>query len=140
MNWKALLAGSATIIFLGLLLQLLFLLAATGYTLVIREHPDWQSLGTVLAYALGIFSYFLIMSIGGYITANIARRHVYRHAIVIGAATTGLSLISSLQAGNITFTSISFIIAGIGFTAFGAYIWCHNQHPGAERKEPSTAA
>jgi hypothetical protein len=94
----------------------------------------------VLAYALGIFSYFLIMSIGGYIAANIARRHVYRHAIVIGAVTTGLSLISSLQAGNITFTSISFIIAGIGFTTIGSYIWCQNHRSGQELNEPPTAA
>ena len=123
MNWKALLAGSATIIFLGLLLQLIFLLAATGYTVVIREHPQWQTFGTVLAYALGILGYFIIMSIGGYIAANIARRHVYRHAILIGAMTTGLSLISSIQAGNITLTSISFVVAGIGFTMIGAYFW-----------------
>ncbi|MCW9014008.1 MAG: hypothetical protein OQL06_09515 [Gammaproteobacteria bacterium] len=127
-NFKALFVGASTIIFFGLLLQLIFLLAATGYTIVIREHPEWQTIGQLLSYTIGGISYFVIMSASGYITANIAQKNVYLHAFLIALLTTGISLISSVREDGFTLNSILFVVSGIAFTIIGGYIWLSHQH------------
>lgn len=124
---KALAAGTALIIILGLTLQLVFLIAATGYTIVIRDYPEMQLIGKILLYVLGGFGYFIIMSASGYVTANIAKKNIYYHAIVISVITTGLSLFSLLKDSGINLNTVLFVIAGILFTCMGGYIWTRHQ-------------
>ena len=123
LNLKALAAGTALIILFGLTLQLIFLVAATGYTIMIRDYPDFQLTGKALLYALGGLGYFIIMSASGYVTANIAKKNIYIHAIIIASATTLLSMISLLNESGLSLNSILFVLLGILFTCFGGYIW-----------------
>ena len=127
LNWKALLAGSVTIIALGLSLQLVFLLLAVVYTEVIREHPDLATLGTLLSYLLGFIGFFITMSVGGYIAANLARKNICAHTALIGLATTGISLLASLSYASLTLKGIIFVILGIAFSVMGGRIWLHNE-------------
>jgi len=126
-NFKALLAGIALIIFFGLLLQLIFILAATGYTVLIKDHPELQTIGLIVSYILGAVGYFFIMSSSAYITAYIAEKNIYLHASLIALLTTGISLISSVREDNFTLTSFLFVIAGIIFSNVGAFIWQQHQ-------------
>ena len=127
LNFKALAAGTAMIVILGLSLQLIFLIAATGYTILIRDFPDIQLIAQVLLYCLGAVGYFIIMSASGYVTANIAGKNIYLHAIIIAVLTTGFSILSLLMDSGVNLNAVLFVLAGILFTCLGAGIWRKHQ-------------
>ena len=120
---KALAAGSISIIFLGLVAQLIFLLLAVYYAELTRAYPELSLTLNILSYILGITIFFLIMATGGYIAANFALDYKCMHAIMIGLLTTGLSLISSVNENGFTNTALLFLLSGTGFTFVGALIW-----------------
>ena len=126
-NLKALLAGTVVIIVLGLVLQLILLLLATGYTVFTRDYPELKLISQILSYAFGIFCYFIVMSIGGYVTSNLAKNKIYIHCLIIGLLTTGVSLITSVRDDGFTFNTILFILSGTAFTVMGGYIWIKNE-------------
>jgi hypothetical protein len=126
-KWKAILAGSASVIILGLSLQLVFLLLAVLYAEMVRDYPYLATPGTIISYLLGFVGFFIIMSIGGYITANLARKQVIIHALIVGLATTGLSVLVSLNTSNLTLKGILFVILGGAFSILGGKIWLHNE-------------
>lgn len=127
-NLKAVLAGSSLIIFFGLLFQLIFILAATAYTTMIKQHPEWQTAGLIFSYFVGTTGYFIIMSFSGYITAYIAEKNIYLHMLLISLLPTGFSLITSVREDNITLNAILFVAAGILFSMIGGYMWIRQQH------------
>lgn len=127
MNIKALLAGTLFIIVSGLLLQLVFILVATGYAVIIREHPEWQIAGQTLSYILGGIGYFIIMFSGSYLTAEIAKKHIYMHAILITIFSTGISLFASVREDGFTLNSVLFVLLGITFALLGGYTWLRHQ-------------
>jgi hypothetical protein len=124
---KALFIGSVVTIILGLFLQLVLLLMATGYTVFIRDYPSLQLFSLILSYGFGVFCYFIVMSIGGYITSNLVKKHVYLHCIFIGLFTTGISLVTSVREDGFTLNTIIFILSGTAFTMMGGYIWSKNE-------------
>ena len=126
-NFKALATGIFLIISLILLFQLIFILAATGYTVIIKQYPEWQTIGQLLAYGTGAICYFFIMSTSGYITAYIAEKNIYLHTFLIAILTTGISLVISLREDNLTLNSILFVVAGILFSMIGGYTWIRHQ-------------
>lgn len=122
-SFKALVAGSFAIIFLGLIAQLIFLLLATYFTELGHSYP-WISLPvTIVSYIVGFFGYFIVMSIGGYIAANIADSQKIAHGVLIGLFTTGLSLFSSLNENGFTLMALIFLVSGTGFSIAGVLIW-----------------
>jgi len=127
-NFKALFIGIALIIFFGLLFQLLFILAATGYTVVLQDYPQWETAGQLLSYIIGGGIYFFIMSGSGYITASFAEKNINLHTFLIALLTTGISLVTSLREDNYTLNSILFIILGIAFSMAGGRIWLKHQN------------
>lgn len=126
-RFKALLIGSGTIIFLGLLMELFFLLGATAYTLIIKQYPQWHDIGLMLSYLAGSLMYFIAMATGGYICANFARQHVYLHNLIIAVFTIGLSLFASLDENGFTLNTGIFALSGIAFTLAGGFIWIRHQ-------------
>ena len=128
MNIKAIAIGTAFIIFTGLLLQLVFLLAATGYTVLTKTYPDWQNTLLLLAYLLGGVAYFFCMALAGYICADIAKRRIYLHNFVIAAISLSLSLVASFDENGLTLNTLIFIFSGITFTLLGGYFWQRQQN------------
>lgn len=122
-SWKALLVGCATILVLGLLVQLAFIFVVVGFNAVAAAWPPLASWGRPLAYVSGALVYFGIMSTAGYISAEIARRHVLLHAFIVGSLVTGASLLSSLGSGKLTAMSFVFLLSGIVFALTGGLIW-----------------
>jgi hypothetical protein len=122
-SWKALLAGCATILVLGLLVQLAFIFVVVGFNAVAASWPPLVPWGRPLAYVSGTLVYFGIMSTAGYLTAEIARRHVLLHALITGSLVTGASLLLSLGSGKLTVMSLAFFLSGIVFTLSGALLW-----------------
>lgn len=129
-NFKALSIGIALIIFFGLLFQLFFILAASSLTVVIQNHPEWQTASQVLSYIIGATSYFIIMSGSGYTTASFAEKNINLHTFLIALLTTGISLVTSIREDSYTLNSILFVIVGIAFSMIGGRIWIRHQNNG----------
>ena len=127
-NFKALFIGIALIIFFGLIFQLFFILAATGYTVVLQDHPQWETAGQFLSYIIGGGTYFFIMSGSGYVTASFAEKNINLHTFLIALLTTGISLVTSIREDSYTLNSILFVIAGIIFSMIGGRIWIRHQN------------
>ena len=122
-SFKALLIGITSIVIMGLTLQLIFLLLATGYTNLLKEYPEYSSLGTTASYVAGTISYFIIMSLGGYITAHLSKRMIYFHCLIVSGSVVGFSLVSSVKSDNFTYVSVLFAISGLIFTLIGGHAW-----------------
>jgi len=127
-NFKALSIGIALIIFFGLLFQLFFILAATGFTVIIQDHPEWQTASQIFSYIIGGISYFFIMSGSGYITASFAGKNIHLHTFLIALLTTGISLATSIREDSYTLNSILFVVMGILFSMIGGHIWMRHQN------------
>jgi hypothetical protein len=126
-NFKALFIGIALIMFFGLLFQLFFILAATGYTVVLQDYPQLDTIGQLISYIIGGASYFFIMSGSGYVTASFAEKNISLHTFLIALLTTGISLVTSIREDSYTLNSIIFVIAGIAFSMIGGRIWIRHQ-------------
>ncbi len=126
-NFKATIIGSITVIVFGLLLQLIILLAATGNTLLTREYPGYEAAGSFLLYALAGIGFFLVLSVGGYITASIAKSKIYLHSILVAVIPIGISIYSSQRDDGLTLESILFLCVGIIFALCGGYLWTKKQ-------------
>lgn len=122
-SWKALLAGSATILVLGLLVQLAFIFVVVGFNAIAASWPPLAPWGRPLAYVSGALVYFGIMSTAGYLTAEIARRHVLLHTLITGSLVTGASLLLSLGGGKLTVMSLAFFLSGMVFALTGGLLW-----------------
>lgn len=131
-NFKALFIGIALIIFFGLLFQLFFILAATGLTVIIQEHPEWQTASQMFSYVIGGVSYFFIMSGSAYVTASFAEKNIHLHTFLIALLTTGVSLVTSIREDSYTLNSILFVVMGIVFSMIGGRIWMRHQKSEAQ--------
>lgn len=120
---KALAAGSITIIFLGLVAQLIFLLLAVYVTELSRAYPELGTILSILSYIAGTLAYFIIMASGGYVVANLAPSQKLFNGALAGIFTTSLSLISSLNDNGFTLVALVFLMSGTGFTIVGVKIW-----------------
>jgi len=120
---KALAVGSITIICLGLVAQLIFLLLAVYVTELSRAYPELSTILSILSYITGTLAYFLIMASGGYVVANLAPTEKLFNGALAGIFTTSLSLISSLNENGFTMVALVFLVSGTGFCVAGAMIW-----------------
>ena len=125
-NWKALLAGFFTVIFLGLTFQLIFIMLDVGYNLLMNSYPAIKDYKQVFYYIIGLPGFFLVMATGGYLTAYYARKNIITHASIVGASTCGLALYSSINEDQLTLVGIIFFIVGIAFTIIGSLYWQKN--------------
>jgi hypothetical protein len=120
---KSLLAGFFYIIILGLVIQLVFMFLAMGYTELTKAYPWVSAFGGYVGYAAGIIVYFLLMASGGLLTAVIAKTNVFTHCLIVGSSTTILSVLSSQNNDELTYLSLIFVITGIFFTIAGGEYW-----------------
>jgi hypothetical protein len=120
---KSLLAGFFYIVILGLIIQLVYMFIAMGYTELIKVHP-WVSLfGGYVGYLAGLIVYFLLMASGGIITAALAKKNILIHCFIVGASTTMLSVFSSQNNDDLNYFSLVFIVLGVIFTIAGGMYW-----------------
>ena len=100
-SWKALSAGIAVVVVLGLLMQLAFTAVVVGQMELSRNYPDYSGVIKTLPYLVGFGGYFLVMATGGFVTASIALNRVVLNAFIVGTSTAGISLLLSMSAGEI---------------------------------------
>ncbi|MCB1829412.1 MAG: hypothetical protein H6964_18070 [Chromatiaceae bacterium] len=122
-NWKALSAGIAVVIVLGLIMQLAFTSVIVRQMELNRNYPDYSGVINTLPYLVGFGGYFVVMVAGGFVTASIALNRVVLNASIVGVATAGLSLWFSISKGEINLMSLIFFALGVVFCIAGALFW-----------------
>lgn len=123
---KSLLAGFFYIVILGLVVQLVFMFVAMGYTELVKAYPWVSTFGGYLGYAVGMVVYFLLMASGGLLTAVLAKSNILAHCLIVGTSTTALSVLSSQNNDELTYLSLIFVILGAAFTVAGGEYWKNN--------------
>ncbi|TVO70054.1 hypothetical protein [Sedimenticola selenatireducens] len=123
LSWKALLAGTVTILVFGLIMQLVFVSTAAGQMIFSQHFPQWAQVTQWALYALGLLLFLLTMSLGGYIAARLAKQHLLFHGVLVAVLTGSVTFAQSLSVGGLTWFGLVFFILGIPFTLFGCWYW-----------------
>ncbi len=124
---KAIVIGSLFIIIIGLILQLAYVFLAVGYNDLAKSFPLLNTIGIYLRYLIGIPVIFLITFIGGYITADIARKRVLLHCLIVALLTVGLMTFSALEQAELTLSGFAVFILALASTLAGGLFWQKGQ-------------
>ena len=120
---KAILAGSAFIIIVVLLMQLAYIIIAVVYNELAKDYPLLNEIAGSFRYLIGIPVFMAIMFAGGYITADFARIKVLPHCIAVGLITSSSMIIPTLENANLTVTGIVIFALAIVATSVGGIYW-----------------
>ena len=124
---KAIVAGSAFIIVVILLLQLVYIFVAVGYNALAADYPFLHDIAGSFRYIIGIPVFVATMFIGGYITANVANmetiRKVLLHCFMVGLITASGMILPTLENSDITITGIVIFILSLAATSAGGWYW-----------------
>ncbi|MCW8935672.1 MAG: hypothetical protein OQK98_13180 [Gammaproteobacteria bacterium] len=117
---KALLISIVTMIFLGLIFELIFLFVDIGYNSLIKSYPFTESFRQAFNYLFVLFGLFFIMSTGGYLTALYAKKYVVAHSVFSASVICGIALYATSSGYDFTLMSVLFVIIGIAFSLYGS--------------------
>ena len=86
-----------------------------------------DEIGIYFRFLIGIPIIFLIMFIGGYITADIARQKVQLHCLIVALLTVGTMTVSALDQAELTFTGFAVFVLALAATMVGGLFWQRGQ-------------
>lgn len=120
---KAIVSGVLFIIIVTLVLQLIFLLLAVSYAELAQDYPVLQSVRGYFRYVVGIPVALLVMFLGGYLTAAIARTRVIVHCIITATISLLIAIVPALDYSSITIMGAFTLGASFAFTVLGGWYW-----------------
>jgi len=120
---KAVVVGSLFIIIVGLLVQLAYVFLAVGYTSLAKSYPFLNDISIYFRYLIGIPVFFLVMFIGGYITADLAKHKALLHCLVVAFITIGVMMISALDNMQLTVSGLVISVLALASTLAGGWYW-----------------
>jgi hypothetical protein len=120
---KAIVAGSLFIIIVSLLIELAYIFLAVGYNSLAKSYPWLSEISIYFRYLIGIPVLFLIMFIGGYITADLARQKVLLHCLLVAVITNGLMMASALENRELTLSGLVVSALAVASTLSGGWYW-----------------
>ncbi len=120
---KAIIAGTFFIVVATLLMQLVFILIAVGYTSLAKDYPFLNEISGVFRYLIAIPVFIGSMFVGGYITSAIAKENVYLHCFVVAAITIGGMMWFALENTTLTPSGIGLNIVMWVATMLGGWYW-----------------
>ena len=120
---KAIFAGSLFILVIIVLVQLAYVFLAVGYTQLAEHFPFLNKIGGWLRYLIGIPILFLVMAVGGYITAGLAKTNVLLHCLLVALISNSMMMISALQNMELTITGLVVLVLGLMSTVGGGWYW-----------------
>lgn len=124
---KAILTGSLFIIIVGLLTELVYVFLAVGYNSLAKDYPVLNEISVYFRYLIGIPVIFLIMFIGGLITADLAKKNVLLHCLVVAFITVGVMMLSAMENMQLTSSGLVVSLFAILATLFGGWYWQRNK-------------
>jgi hypothetical protein len=120
---KAILAGSLFIIIVGVLIELAYIFIAVGYNNLARQYPILNDISIYLRYMIGIPVLFVVMFFGGLITADLAKRHIYIHCLIVALITISVMMLSATENLQITISGAIVSILALVSTLAGGWYW-----------------
>lgn len=123
LRWKAIVVGSLGTAVLMLTTQLVFILlaalvgAAKGELSFLAQHKE------TIWLLLVLFFYCCSMAAGGVLTAYFAPDNPLPNALTVGLLVSCLSLVASLDSGNLSAKSVLAVILGTVSAVIGSLIW-----------------
>lgn len=124
---KAIVVGCLFILIVGLLVQLAYVFLAVGYNSLAKSFPFLNDISIYFRYLIGIPVFFLIMFIGGYITADLAKQKALLHCLVVAFITIGVMMISALENMQLTITGLVVSLLALVSTLLGGWYWQKDQ-------------
>lgn len=124
---RAVVVGSLFIIIVGLIIQLAYIFLAVGYNDLAKSHPFLNEIGVYFRFLIGIPIIFVIMFVGGYITADIAKQKVLLHCFIVALLTVGTMSISAMNQAELTFTGFAVFVLALASTLAGGLFWQRGQ-------------
>ena len=124
---RAVVVGSLFIIIVGLIIQLAYIFLAVGYNDLAKSHPFLNEIGVYFRFLIGIPIIFVIMFVGGYITADIAKQKVLLHCFIVALLTVGTLSISAMNQAELTFTGFAVFVLALASTLAGGLFWQRGQ-------------
>ena len=124
---KAISFGVVTILILGLVNQLVLIMAAVGYNALMKISPVFTPWSQFFTYSLGGLGFFIVMASAGVVTAmaseQVSVRQVYINTIIAAITGSSISLYLSLQEEIFTLFALIFLLLGIIFSVSGSWFW-----------------
>jgi hypothetical protein len=120
---KAILAGSLFIIIVGLLIELTYIFLAVGYNNLTKSYPFLTEVSSCFRYLIGIPVIFLIMFIGGVITADLARQKVLLHCLIVACITIGVMMVTAIENMQMTLSGVVVSLLALVSVLSGGWYW-----------------
>lgn len=120
-NLKAISLGLIVIFILGLLFQLVLILASVGYNAMAHSFPSLSQGSQFFNYTISTICYFIVMVSSGYITTVSSKKNHYANTIIAALLGMSMSLYLSLQQEIFTFLALFFLFTGLTFALVGCY-------------------
>lgn len=125
---KAILAGSLFIIIVTLVVQLITIFVVVGYTSLAKSWPFLHEISIYFRYLVGYPIFFLVLFVGGYITAAISEKKILLHCSVVGFITISMSTISASGYMELTLTGMVMVLLALLSIIAGGLYWQKNQN------------
>ena len=120
---KAILAGSLFIIVVGLLAELGYVFLAVWYNGLTKSYPFLNEISGYFRYLLGIPVIFLIMFVGGVITADLARQKVLLHCLIVACITIGVMMVTAMENMQMTLSGVVVSLLALVSVLSGGWYW-----------------
>jgi hypothetical protein len=120
---KAILAGSLFIVTVGLLVELAYVFLAVGYNNLAKSYPVLNEISIYFRYFIGIPVIFLIMFIGGIITADLAQQRVLLHCFIVGLITITVMMTTAMENMQMTLSGLVVTLLSLVATLSGGFYW-----------------
>lgn len=120
---KAILAGSLFIIIVGLLIELAYVFLAVGYNNIAKSYPVLNEISIYFRYIIGIPVIFLIMFIGGIITADLAQKKVLLHCLIVALITIAVMMFTAIEQMQMTLSGLVVTLLSLAATLSGGLYW-----------------
>lgn len=120
---RAILVGSLFIIVVGLLVELAYIFLAVGYNNLAKSYPFLTEVSSYLRYLIGIPVIFLVMFIGGVITADLARKKVLLHCLIVACITIGVMMVAAMENMQMTFSGLVVSLLALVSVLSGGWYW-----------------
>jgi len=124
---KAIIAGSVFIGIVLLLLQLAYVFVAVGYNALAANFSFLKEIEGLFRYLIGLPLFIMIMFVGGYITASIAKIQdsikMWLHCMAVALITVGSMMYSAMENSALTTTGIVVIVVALSASSAGGIYW-----------------
>ena len=119
---KAIISGSSFIIIAILVMQLAYLFIIVGLNNLSHDYPFLNNISGTFGYLFTLISLFVIMFMGGYLTALIADNKKLLHALIVALIVVVGMMLMALENANLTLNGILINGLMLIITLFGAFL------------------